>query len=101
MIIEVPEIGLALRPYRGATCWQVFEWHTGRKDRDGAPLPDDWTAVDFYPSSLASGLRYLHEQAARRSSVRGTLAECMSEAESIRAAIYRAAERATGAATDG
>ena len=90
MTVEVPEIGLALREYRGSTCWQMYEWATGRKDKEGNALPDDWRPMEKYPATLEHGLKMMFELAARKSDVRCTLESALNELRRIETAIVEA-----------
>ena len=93
MMIQVPEVGLALKEYKGATCWQMYEWATDRKTRDGEPVPDGWRAMEKYPRTLEHGMVMLLEQAARQSKFRGTLTEALEEVREMTAAVVAAVER--------
>lgn len=90
MIITVKELGLELRPYSKGPCWQLYEWTTGRTDRRGNPLPDEWLPLEYYPTTVERGFELMAERACRRSGVRGDIRSAISEMRSIRHAIARA-----------
>ena len=97
MIIEVPEIGLALHEYKGSTCWQLYQFATGRKAKaTGEALPDEWVAMEKYPRTLAGGLEMMLEYAARKSTTRGDLEAAVAEVNAASAAIVAAVERMVG-----
>ena len=97
MIIEVPEIGLALHEYKGSTCWQLYQFATGRKAKaTGEALPDEWVAMEKYPRTLAGGLEMMLEYAARKSETQTDLEGAILEVRRASQAIVAAVERVCG-----
>lgn len=97
MIVTIEELGLQLKPYRGSTCWQLYEYATGRRCKGGNPLPDAWLPVECYPSTLEHGLQVVLERCARRSEVVGGLREAIAEVQRVQKAIETAADRLVSA----
>jgi hypothetical protein len=85
MEIEFRELGYALKPYHGSTCWHLFEWAEGRKKKDGTPIEDGWKSAEFFPSTLEYGLKTIVERSYRRSAAVGDTQAILDEVRRINA----------------